>query len=104
MPPVEHGTALSAAWGDLSPRDPFDVRLVLRRLAVAGAVFDSYPEDLRTDGDPAEESLPCLLLSPAARLAPFRHEDGAAANERLLRPYGPPGDRFAPHGDAVCGA
>ncbi|MGW1870437.1 hypothetical protein ACWCPS_33445 [Streptomyces mauvecolor] len=79
MPPVEHVTPLSAAWWDLSPRDPFDLRLILRCLRTAGSVFDTYPADLRADGDPAEERLPCLLL----------------------RPYSPPAGSSAPRREAA---
>ncbi|WP_331721561.1 hypothetical protein [Streptomyces sp. NBC_00212] len=101
MPPVEHGTPLSAAWWDLSPRDPFDLRLILRCLHTAGAVFDTYPPDLHTDGDPVDESLPCLLLSSTARPAPFHQENDATASERLLRPYSPPAGSTARHGKAA---
>ncbi|MEV6048707.1 hypothetical protein [Streptomyces xanthochromogenes] len=89
MPPVGHGTPLRAAWGELSPRDPFDLRLILRCLDTAGAVFDNYPEDLRTDDDPAETAMPCLLLHATARPAPFHDEHDADATERLLRPHSP---------------
>ncbi|WP_120719309.1 hypothetical protein [Streptomyces hundungensis] len=89
MPPVGHGTALSAAWRDLCPRDPFDLRRILRCLDTAGAVFDNYPEDLRTDDDPAETTMPCLLLHATARPAPFHNENDTDASERLLRPHSP---------------
>ncbi|MFD7015201.1 hypothetical protein [Streptomyces sp. NPDC059928] len=101
MPPVEHGTPLSAAWCNLSPRDPFDLRLILRCLHTAGAVVDTYPADLRADGDPVEESLPCLLLSPTVRPTPFHDENDATASERLLRPYSPPAGSSAPHREAA---
>ncbi|MCT9093452.1 hypothetical protein N4G70_31970 [Streptomyces sp. ASQP_92] len=98
MPPVGHGTAISAAWGDLSPRDPFDLRRILRCLDTTGAVFDNYPEDLRTDDDPAETTMPCLLLHATARPAPFHDENDADASGRLLRPHSPLS--FAEHGRA----
>lgn len=100
LPPVEHGTPLSAAWADLSPRDAFDLRFILRCLYTAGAVFDTYPADLRADGDPEEESLPCLLLSPAAR-PELQYENDEDAGQRLLRPYGPPPECPSPCGEGV---
>ncbi|MEU5436489.1 hypothetical protein AB0G73_24350 [Streptomyces sp. NPDC020719] len=85
LPPVAHSSPLNTAWGKLSPRDPFDLRTVLRLLFHGGGQFDDYPENLRIEGDEPEGVwMPCLLLSDAAR--PARWENPDCPTDLVLRP------------------
>jgi hypothetical protein len=90
LPPLPDDSPLRPLWGDHCPTDVFQVRHILRTLRLSGAVFDDYPNDLRTEGDD-EGYIPCLLLSDQARPERWAYaDDGDDYPERLLRPYSAP--------------
>lgn len=74
---------LSRKWGDLNPRDAFNLRWLLRQLYIAGVEFDALPLDLMLDHDP--DPSPCLLLSERAR--PRVWKQSVHSGGRLMRPY-----------------